>query len=89
MCARQASGQVLCWGNNAAGQLGDGTNDDSLVPVPALGLANAAAVFASASSACAVTTELDALCWGSNNIGQLGDGTRTNRNVPTRVSPAD
>jgi hypothetical protein len=31
-CAMRADGSVLCWGNNLAGQLGDGTKQDRLVP---------------------------------------------------------
>lgn len=31
-CAVIAGGTVQCWGNNASGQLGDGTTTDRLVP---------------------------------------------------------
>jgi alpha-tubulin suppressor-like RCC1 family protein len=32
-CAVQSSGAVHCWGDNSNGQLGDGSSNDSLVPV--------------------------------------------------------
>jgi hypothetical protein len=37
-CARRRSGEVVCWGNNDAGQLGDGTRVQRLSPTPVLGL---------------------------------------------------
>ncbi|MCB9595334.1 MAG: hypothetical protein H6719_21625 [Sandaracinaceae bacterium] len=35
-CALSSDGQAFCWGANTDGQLGDGTNDLSTVPVPVL-----------------------------------------------------
>ena len=32
VCARLAAGGIRCWGNNAYGQLGDGTNANRNVP---------------------------------------------------------
>jgi alpha-tubulin suppressor-like RCC1 family protein len=37
-CARRASGAVVCWGENFAGQLGDGTTTTRLTPTPVVGL---------------------------------------------------
>jgi alpha-tubulin suppressor-like RCC1 family protein len=37
-CAVMADGTAKCWGNNGNGQLGDGTSDDSPVPVPVSGI---------------------------------------------------
>jgi hypothetical protein len=33
-CGVTTSGEILCWGANRHGQLGDGTVDDSVIPVP-------------------------------------------------------
>jgi alpha-tubulin suppressor-like RCC1 family protein len=32
VCALQRSGTIMCWGSNAHGQLGDGTNDRHTSP---------------------------------------------------------
>lgn len=37
-CARRRNGQVLCWGLNGAGELGDGTKLQRLSPVPVVGV---------------------------------------------------
>jgi alpha-tubulin suppressor-like RCC1 family protein len=37
-CAITAAGGVKCWGRNESGQLGDGTNLDSIVPLSIVGL---------------------------------------------------
>jgi alpha-tubulin suppressor-like RCC1 family protein len=67
------AGQVLCWGANDQGQLGDGTNLDRLSPVRVdLGGALAVAVAAGARHTCAALSGGGVKCWGSNSAGQLG-----------------
>lgn len=73
-------GNLSCWGDNTAGQLGSVTagfspNELLLAPLKALTAGNA--------HTCAVTTDGTALCWGLNSYGQLGDGTKVNRAAPT------
>ena len=52
-CALRRSGAVVCWGSNAEGALGDGSDHTRLVPVPVIGLATATAIAApSGSGAC-------------------------------------
>ena len=78
----QAAG-VKCWGFNRYGQLGDGTTDDSTIPVEPLGLnSGVSGIFAAYHQTCALTVEGAVKCWGRNEQGQLGDGTTKDRSTP-------
>jgi len=84
-CAVTDAGGVLCWGNNAQGQLGDGTTKEQLAPIPVPGLTSNIAYVAAATGTCAVTTAGAILCWGDNTYGEVGDGTTTERHSPVPV----
>jgi alpha-tubulin suppressor-like RCC1 family protein len=74
-CALLADGTVDCWGFNDYGELGDGPNPTSKVPVAVVGLtAPAVAISAGAFHACALLANGTAECWGDNKFGQLGAG---------------
>lgn len=81
-CATLDDARVVCWGDNDAGQLGDGTTDDRTTPVTAVGAVTASA---GAHHTCGFGAGRVPLCWGSNADGQLGDGTKTDRLAPTPV----
>lgn len=73
-CARRQAGDVLCWGKNTYGQLGDGRRQDSSRLVKVTGLADAVELVTGRDFSCARRRGGSVVCWGNNEDGQLGDG---------------
>lgn len=90
-CAINRVGRAFCWGYNLHGQLGDGTNETRLAPVPVstatprFNLRNIATIATGDSHSCAVNTGGLFFCWGRNREGQLGLGDLDPRNEPAQV----
>lgn len=84
-CAIVRDGDLLCWGEDANGQLANGSSTTSEFPqLPAIGydvdyneLTNVELVAVGQRHACAVI-DGELLCWGDNALGQLG-----NRSIET------
>ena len=83
---RKSDGSVWAWGANDSGQLGDGTWDNSNIPVEVSGLKKVIAVAAGYSHSVAVKSDGTVWAWGANWSGQLGDGSWGNSNTPVKVS---
>jgi alpha-tubulin suppressor-like RCC1 family protein len=90
-CAVGTGGRVWCWGANAQGQRGDGTQTARSLPneVTGFGGARMATVAAGTSHTCAAAAPASGggvWCWGANQAGQLGDGGNETRPVPAQVA---
>lgn len=79
-------GSAYCWGWNAFGQLGDGTQVNRSSPTPVTGTLGFAAVSTGLGHSCGLTPAGAAYCWGSGGSGELGDGTTTSRATPVLVA---
>jgi alpha-tubulin suppressor-like RCC1 family protein len=87
--ALKSNGAVLAWGNNANGQLGDGSITPRITPVQVTGLGPGSGVVAIAAGnthSLALKSDGTVLAWGNNANGQLGDGTTNQRTVPVQIS---
>lgn len=73
-CAMRTTGEVLCWGGNSQGQVGDGTNTQRNTPVSVA--TGAIAISAGAFHTCILTAVGVSQCWGNNAQGNLGNGTQ-------------
>jgi alpha-tubulin suppressor-like RCC1 family protein len=80
-----ADNTLLTWGNNAAGQLGQGNLTSLNLPTQLGTDANWFAVSAGGSHSLAIKFDRTLWAWGANNDGQLGDGSTTGSLVPIQV----
>jgi alpha-tubulin suppressor-like RCC1 family protein len=85
-CGITSAGAAYCWGLGISGQLGDGTQTNSSVPIPVAGGLAFKAISAGEQYTCGITTTGAAYCWGVNGSGQLGDGTQNIAPTPVAVS---
>ena len=86
-CSLTHTGRVSCWGNNAEGELGDGSTTSSNVPVLINSLTKPVYRLASFhSTPCAIGYDGDIRCWGYGTAGQVGNGDTQNQTTPQLVS---
>ncbi len=79
-------GQLLCWGFNGYGQIGDGTTTSAYTATAVSGLSSGVdSVAVGTNHACAVTTSGTVKCWGDNQYGQLGSTGPTSHTTPLDV----
>jgi len=71
-CALLDNGQVQCWGDNNAGQIGNGKFEAAFSPNEVNGLSEAKSLSSFGGHTCAVLSDVSIACWGLNENGQLG-----------------
>lgn len=84
-CALTTHGEVLCFGEDALGQLGDGDAAVS-APVGVLGGKRFTKVVGGAYGNCGITTDGLTQCWGWGPYAQVGDGALLSRSLPSTVA---
>ncbi|MEP9391565.1 hypothetical protein ABLE94_04780 [Gordonia sp. VNK1] len=82
-CAITRAQELYCWGLNANGQVGDGTQENRATPVKITGLRSVTSVSLSPQNTCAVA-ESTVYCWGFST-GQYPAGTEDEHLAPERV----
>ena len=80
-----AANGAVAWGDNSAGQLGNGTVTASGIPVGVGNLSGVKALAAGDRFTLALRTNGTVEAWGDNTHGQLGDGTTASADVPVPV----
>jgi alpha-tubulin suppressor-like RCC1 family protein len=88
MYAIRRGGQVVAWGGNDNGEIGDNTTTPRSTPTPVIGLTDGVKIAAGLHFACAIRASGALVCWGWNAFGQLGiqgDPMMSDRWTPTMV----
>jgi alpha-tubulin suppressor-like RCC1 family protein len=86
--ALRADGKLFAWGDNSAGQLGNGTTTSSTVPVQ-IGTSTWLEIAAGHRYSLGIKSDGTLWAWGNNSYGQLGDGSTTSRPTPVQIGTAN
>jgi alpha-tubulin suppressor-like RCC1 family protein len=84
--ALRSDGTVWAWGNNAHGQLGNGTTTNSQWAIQVSSLSNIVAIAEGSGFSLAVSATGTVYSWGQNSNGQLGNNSTTDSHTPVTVS---
>ena len=90
---KDSDGKLYSWGSNYYGKLGNGTTDDSSMPICISDIENSPLkekkivnIYTGDDTIIAKDSDGKLYSWGYNEYGQLGDGTTTNSNIPICIS---
>ena len=84
--AAARTGLAFAWGYNYGGELGNGANTSTNLPVGVKGLAGVTAVSAGSHHCLALLSNGTVKAWGDNFYGELGNGTSTGTSTSTSTS---
>lgn len=79
-------GSVWTWGQNSAGQLGDGTTTSKSAPIKVNGLTGVTNTAAGYDHTVVLKNDGTVWAWGKNSNGQLGNGTAIDSLTPVQAS---
>jgi alpha-tubulin suppressor-like RCC1 family protein len=86
--ALDTNGKVWAWGSNENGEIGDGTYDQSTIPVgvsSSPGMSAIKSITASHNFALALASDGSIWTWGNNSDGQLGQTASNSSGVPRKI----
>ena len=84
LCGVQTDGSLWCWGDDAVGEVGNGTTDSG-EPAPVQVAGTWTAVAVGGQFTCGIQTGGSLWCWGENGYGQLGIGNTNDQYSPQQV----
>src|SRR5438445_515462 len=85
-CALAVDSTAYCWGDNSAGQLGNGTVADTALPLAVSGGLKFKLLTSGFSHTCGLTAGGDAYCWGDNTWEHLGETVTRQALQPTAIT---
>jgi serine/threonine protein kinase/alpha-tubulin suppressor-like RCC1 family protein len=85
-CGLTQDGAAVCWGNNAAGQLGGSSTGPTASAPLQVGAGGFTTLVAGTDHTCGLTQSGTAICWGLNTKGQLGSGHTSGAPTPAAVT---
>ncbi|MGE5379947.1 MAG: S-layer homology domain-containing protein [Methylocystaceae bacterium] len=84
--ALRSGGNVMAWGFNDWGQVGDGSITNRSLPVSVNGLSGVVAVTGGERHSLVLKNDGSVWSWGRNDNYQLGDGTTVEKHTPVQVN---
>ena len=85
ICGIKEDDTLWCWGSNNSGQLGNGSQSDSDIPVQ-VGNDKWKTVSTGWNYTCGIKDDNSLWCWGNNYYFKLGDGTEELRTKPKKIT---
>jgi len=84
-CAITEGQTIRCWGNNGAGQLGDGTTTSSDEPITVSSIEYVLGVTANRGHTCAWTSARVAYCWGIDFVETVRQAKLVTSTLPVEI----